>query len=122
MKVYLLLSFVAFSTIIFSQNLKSTEQPNSIIKENNSTLDITDPELGLIQVYPNPSTGKFAIYLTNLSANASYRIIDATGKTITEKTSIINERTYIDLNEDKGLFFIYLNIDNTQIIRRLIVN
>lgn len=47
-------------------------------------------------IYPNPSTG--LLNVSNVVANSSYKIIDSSGKTITEQRNILNQNATIDLS------------------------
>jgi len=70
-----------------------------------------------LDVYPNPSNGKFVI--TN-QQGCDLSIIDLTGKTVYQKVNISNmEQVTIDLNS--GMYFVSLVSENKKKVRRIIV-
>jgi len=65
------------------------------------------------KIYPNPTTGKFKINSNTKISNIIVR--DFTGKPILE-----TDKTEITLKY-KGIFFIELDIENTRIVKKIIV-
>lgn len=87
----------------------------------NSVLDITDPELGLIQVSPNPSKNHFYIKTPSDYSNSTYTIIDLAGKTIVSSTALTGNKTEVELNVPAGLYLVRINLGNQQIVRRIMI-
>lgn len=75
-----------------------------------------------ISIYPNPTTGVFNIKMKSIT-DFQYAIFDMTGKTIINKTDIVNNNFMIDLSHHaKGVYFIKLTSDVGVITKKLIVN
>jgi hypothetical protein len=79
-------------------------------------------ELHNISVYPNPSNGVFNISLGDLEPS-SIEVYDLTGKIIVSQKDIIiaNFETSIDLSAaSQGIYFVKINANNQQIVKRII--
>lgn len=75
-----------------------------------------------INIYPNPSNGKFNIVLSKSVNNANISISDMTGKVILVKDMTSSYKQIVDLSSySKGIYFIKFNINNKTLISKLIL-
>ena len=84
-------------------------------------------EEGVINVYPNPSNGKFRIDLPE-STNAQIHILNIQGKEIYPrlpdgqgKKFNANENFEIDLEVEKGIYFLRLENENGIYTRKIVI-
>jgi hypothetical protein len=76
---------------------------------------------GEISIYPNPTESTFTISLEDFSQSSSITVYDILGKTITTKQLIAN-KTIIDLTgSDKGVYFISVQTENGNSVRKVIL-
>ncbi len=72
-------------------------------------------------IYPNPSSGSFNIIFNNSVEDASYIIIDMTGKVIDED-KLTETKNIINLGSiHTGLYFIELIFDNQSVVKKIII-
>jgi hypothetical protein len=75
-----------------------------------------------IKIYPNPSNGEFRIEKSNEIKSLKVEVYDIYGKIIFSKISN-NNLTNINLNNiAKGFYTVKLIMDNTQTVKRIVVN
>jgi hypothetical protein len=79
-------------------------------------LNIDEPELNNIVVYPNPTNG--ILNILGLQSKADIEIFSIEGKLLKEFTAIEN---YVDLDLASGLYLLKLNSGNRSVIRKIIV-
>ncbi|RLD77396.1 MAG: hypothetical protein DRJ07_14755, partial [Bacteroidetes bacterium] len=96
---------------------------NSIISNNSSfTLPVQQFNKNEIVLFPNPSSKKFLIKLSQNTPSLDYQIIDLNGKIIKEdkvnNTSVLKIETQ---NFKPGLYFIKLNSDNKTMQSKFLV-
>jgi uncharacterized delta-60 repeat protein len=82
-----------------------------IARYNNNPLGVDENPLQTASIYPNPSSGTFALELPNLTKSTRYSVLDISGKII--KTGWLNDvSTTLDISEvQSGLYF--LKVDST---------
>lgn len=83
-------------------------------------------EILAFSVFPNPSTGKFHLYLRqNSGNNLTITITDQMGKTVyysSEKNLSSEYNETVDLSEKgKGIYYIRISVGNYQIIRKILI-
>ena len=83
---------------------------------NQSSVSISEPDLGLLNVYPNPTKESFVkpIKLSN-KQTVVFNIYDYTGKIVSSKTSLLNKGTHnirFDLNLNKGGYILESIFEN----------
>lgn len=70
------------------------------------------------QLFPNPNNGKATLHLKNDYENASFRLMDVTGKVIMERQAIAEEYHEIDLSrQPSGVY--YLEVNNRHATSRI---
>ncbi|MDY7394938.1 T9SS type A sorting domain-containing protein [Aureibaculum sp. 2210JD6-5] len=86
-------------------------------------LAVDDFEEGEFLIYPNPSTSTFNIKRKNTAGqNMNINIFDVTGKLIKQKTNIADGNYQLKMNGvAKGIYFLKINIDNKNMVKKLIL-
>ena len=76
-----------------------------------------------INIFPNPSSGIFTITKSNnLNQPIEIKLLNTLGEMIFQQT-ISKNQNYIDLDISsfsKGIYFLYLSIDNEQVVKKII--
>ncbi|MEZ4829352.1 MAG: T9SS type A sorting domain-containing protein [Bacteroidia bacterium] len=74
-------------------------------------------------VYPNPSNGRFHLNIKSDSYTTyQVKVVNLIGKTLVEKEVEANMETEFDLTAyPKGVYFIQIQLDQRQIIKRIVV-
>ncbi|RMG69494.1 MAG: T9SS C-terminal target domain-containing protein [Bacteroidetes bacterium] len=74
-------------------------------------------------VYPNPSTGIFYLNLRSDELRTyRVRVVNLIGQTIASEEVSSNTRTRFDLSaKPKGVYFVQIDTESEQIIRRVII-
>ena len=87
-------------------------------------LAVDDFEEGEFLIYPNPSTSIFNIKRRNTAGqNMNINVFDVTGKLIKKHTNITEDNYQLQMNGvAKGVYFIKINIDNKNLVKKLILN
>jgi hypothetical protein len=77
---------------------------------------------GDFSVYPNPSSGKFLVKITDLvNSSAMLQIINITGQTVYE-AKISGSETSLELGGlPKGIYFVHLNNERFTGVKKLII-
>lgn len=92
------------------------------IQDINVVVGIYDIDNNSIKIYPNPVKNRLNIELSN-NANTKYQIFDISGKLMTE--GVIEKGTNSEIiylnNYDSGIYTLRLNIDNSIINHKIIV-
>ncbi len=120
---YPLTSLGAPSNVIFRIVFHSDEAANQLgvnIDDFviNGVLANESFELSAIEIYPNPSTGLFTISYGTVEPT-SVEVYDITGKKVLSKTG--NSTSILDLTSAaQGIYFVKINIDNEQVVKRII--
>jgi len=83
---------------------------------NQSSVSISEADLGLLNVYPNPTNESFVkpIKLSN-KQTVVFNIYDYTGKIVSSKTSLLNKGTHnirFDVNLNKGGYILESIFEN----------
>jgi hypothetical protein len=86
------------------------------------TGSVKNERLTLLDIYPNPSTGKFCIENINLSIDpAEILVMDLTGRVVYEST-LIAEKVEVDLTgQQKGMYFVRVKEGEEIVTRKLII-
>ena len=90
------------------------------------TLGISETEIDVVSIYPNPSSNMVTIELGSITSDTyDIRIINSIGQIINviDKTSISGkEKVLLDVSEyDSGLYFININLGNRSIVKKLLI-
>ncbi|MEN8123620.1 MAG: T9SS type A sorting domain-containing protein [Bacteroidota bacterium] len=84
-------------------------------------LAVENYDQNAFNIYPNPSNGTFNIQ-RNGNEEMQISIYDITGKIIYKKNEIIDNSYELKLNRvEKGIYFLKINVGNTQVAKRLII-
>ena len=90
-----------------------------------ATLGINDSDLSQsFTIYPNPSYNVFNLSWDRSFSKIDVEIFDITGKVILSKSSISIENNSYELdmsNYASGLYFARIKVENTQIVKKLIL-
>ena len=88
------------------------------------TLGINDFEDGEFLIYPNPSSDIFNIKrLNTVGENMMVNVFDVTGKLIKKHKNITDANYQLNMNGvAKGIYFLKIQIDNKQLVKKLILN
>lgn len=85
-----------------------------------STSGITEIDLNIVQVYPNPSNGLFTVVINSTVDQFDYTVTSVDGKVIVDETNVTSSKINLDLrNESKGIYFLRFN--NNESVTKLIV-
>jgi hypothetical protein len=75
---------------------------------------IKDPATSNAALFPNPNNGKATLYLKDNYKEASFRLMDVTGKIITEHQAISTENYELDLSsQPNGVYYIEVSSNHT---------
>lgn len=86
-------------------------------------LEITEINVGKINLFPNPTNGSFTIYSLESEIISSIGIYNLIGEKIYVSGEINNWKTSILLNEIPGIYFVIVKLDNgTKLSSKLILN
>jgi hypothetical protein len=92
----------------------------TVLIEEGSTLSTSEFEQNSIVVLPNPTDGILTV--KHLEASIHAKIIDNLGRVILTKQLSVNDNT-IDLsNNSKGIYFLILQNEATQTIKKIVLN
>ncbi|MDX2245289.1 MAG: T9SS type A sorting domain-containing protein [Bacteroidia bacterium] len=74
-------------------------------------------------VYPNPSNGRFHLNIKSDSYNTyQVKVVNLIGKTLVEKQVESNQEADFDLSaHPKGVYFLQIQLDERQIIKRIVI-
>ena len=88
------------------------------------TLGIDDFEDGEFLIYPNPSSDIFNIKRINtVGEHMTINVFDVTGKLIKKHKNITEANYQLNMNGvAKGIYFLKIQIDNKQLVKKLILN
>lgn len=100
---------------IYKRYLKSNTGCDSLI-----ILHLAEPIVGitehrideLVQVYPNPTTGKFTLSFNRVLDHAQVKITDLQGRLVQELKITDAPGVSIELNEAPGMYFIHISTEN----------
>lgn len=76
-----------------------------------------------IDIYPNPSNGKFVINASYNLQNVEFKLIDISGKELPVSTKIIkeNEVEFNAINLNAGIYFLNIKSENGSITKKIVV-
>lgn len=74
-------------------------------------------------IYPNPSTGRFHLNIKSDNYDTyQVKVVNLIGKTLIQKEVESNFETEFDLTAyPKGVYFVQIQLDQRQIIKRIVV-
>ena len=81
------------------------------------SLSIDDNEALKLSVYPNPTNGR--LYLSQLNTNAEVEVFSVEGKLLKRYTSV---EDYIDLDVASGLYLLKLKVEDSVVVKRILVD
>ena len=84
-------------------------------------------ELGInkfeVQMYPNPTRGKVNMEFSSGIYNVELSVMDITGKVVLQRKYSASENITFDMSgKVSGMYFVKMNIDGNQIVKKLIVD
>ena len=87
------------------------------------TGSIANEKMAAMDIYPNPSTGKFYFETKNTGNDPiELQVMDLTGRTVYEKQPAISEKIEIDLSwQQKGMYFLRIKTEEENYIQKLII-
>jgi len=75
-----------------------------------------------VNMYPNPTKGNVNLELNAGTYNVELSVMDITGKTVMRKSYTASEKITFDMSDKvAGMYFVKMNIDGSQVIKKLIV-
>ena len=110
------------SSYIFTSNIIDNQEDRFELRFRTGALSVNNPILDSIEIYPNPSNGKFYINWDN-AHNLDITLYNISGKKISENEFTYQDNKYIlDLNNyTKGIYFVKLHSDSQTITKKLIL-
>ncbi|HOZ51286.1 MAG TPA: zinc-dependent metalloprotease, partial [Chitinophagaceae bacterium] len=75
----------------------------------------------LISIYPNPSQGEFDIHLSLNKEIGKIEIVNSVGQIVYEDI-IGSNKTHLNTNLSQGVYFVKIQVDNKQIVKKIIIN
>jgi hypothetical protein len=123
----------AFVTITNYSNVSTT--PSSLGKNslNSGSFELSDfqevtaaSDIGTFEVFPNPTSGKVSVYLSNLQSSDgvfNLKIIDMSGRTVL--SSSISNKNLINLDMQSvpdGMYLIHISSDMQSMTKKLMKN
>ncbi|MFT6243936.1 MAG: hypothetical protein ACJA0U_000963 [Salibacteraceae bacterium] len=87
---------------------------------NAETASIDDIEEIEFTLYPNPSTGKFVIEMPSTMGQVQLEIVDVFGRSVLTETYLNSSSIDVNLNSEKGVYFVTVTVGNTTTTKRLI--
>jgi hypothetical protein len=118
------------SSIIFRFAFVSDQSVNEegvvvddFVIDASAVLAINEFEENAFIIYPNPSTGIFNIHRSpTISGAMTIKVFDVTGKLIRDHSNISANNYMLNLNDlTKGLYFMRIDIDNKQLVKKLVL-
>ncbi len=74
---------------------------------------IKENSISNVQLFPNPNNGKATLYLKDNYNQASFRLLDISGKTIMELRDLTSEHYELDLTtQPAGVYYLEVNTNN----------
>ena len=117
------LSFKEFSSTVSAEAKTLEEKKSAFIVSFLAMLELV--KNGVLDVYPNPSNGQFALELkANIKAPAQISILNVEGKVVFAKS--LNHQNQSNLSLDlkhlaKGVYLIKVQSDGNTIVKRVLV-
>jgi hypothetical protein len=71
-----------------------------------SSLGIDELNTSIIEVYPNPTSGKVQILLGKEYQNSSVKLINSLGQAILQKTYTITDEIIFEIEGPAGVYFL----------------
>jgi len=91
-----------------------------LIQCDDATAGISENQLSLIQIYPNPASETINFKMDGIEIS-SVELIDLSGKLIVSKTELLNNQLNVK-GFAPGLYFVKISSDNASITKKLIIN
>lgn len=93
-------------------------------------LDLTNSNVGTVEnqfsikplLYPNPATENFTIDLQQIYQQSTVTIRDITGQIIQKLNAENTDKIHINLNQQKGIYFLSISAEEQQVVVKLIKN
>ncbi len=89
-----------------------------------SALSVSDFYLSQLAIYPNPSSDSFTISFKNGYNDIGIHIFDVLGKMVLNKSNVLleNGKYTLDMSRyPKGLYFVKIDVQDIQIVKKLIL-
>ena len=109
---------IFFSNIGFIADTVIVDPDYWLITKNNASQKVSDNITGenIVQVFPNPFTNSFNVYLRNFTQqNGSIKIFNAQGQMLFQKNITINSSLFTEVNTQSfshGIYFLKIEAGN----------
>lgn len=90
----------------------------------NLSTDVTISEFegGKLDVYPNPSSGRFTVNLKDKTVETKICVYDVLGNCVFDKVSMKNSNEKIDLtNQPKGIYTLEIESAGESLIKKIVL-
>ncbi len=100
-----------------------TDDDESDTREKELEVSIQNKKLEEINIFPNPSTGiiNLPFIPSKEVPSISYTLVNTLGEIILKNSTITNSRSLDLSNQPKGIYFIQIQSEKTQVTKRLII-
>jgi len=113
------------STCSFSVSVSCSSAPNGGVNAGNMTARAMQRELGVVEIFPNPTSGVFNLNLSGFEQQVLTTIFDATGRQVWQQ-QLEPEQTQVtvDLSDARfsaGLYMVTVASDGTVLTKRVVL-
>lgn len=98
------------------------KENDGVILFNSNILKIDDYTLNNLNIYPNPSNGKFKIDFENQLSTYTIKIYNTLGKLVFENNYFNSKEVELNLNLMSGIYFIKIQSENKQFSSKIIID
>ena len=105
--------------MLFTNRKLTTPEGDILMEDLITSIDKERIDISDFNIYPVPSQSRLYVVVPEALIHSNFRIIDVTGKTIREGTSIaIDNILQLDIAEFKAGLYIFEIFDNRQVLRK----
>ena len=85
---------------------------------------VDENEIGQVNVYPNPSNGRFTVEITDVKSFAQLVVMDVTGREVYSQTVVGSGtlREVLNLNVNAGSYLLQINSESGTQVTRIVVD